>query len=102
MAKRTGERERHGGRRTTLADIAAEAGVSLAVVSKVLNGRPDVAPVTRARVRELIDQRHYERGPSSGRRGPRLFSVVFSGLEDPWDPRWTAGTATGRSSRPLG
>ena len=37
-------------RRTTLATIAAEAGVSLPTVSKVLNGRPDVAPGTRSRV----------------------------------------------------
>ncbi|MBO0816135.1 MAG: LacI family DNA-binding transcriptional regulator, partial [Actinobacteria bacterium] len=36
-------------RRTTLAAIAAEAGVSLPTVSKVVNGRPDVAPTTRAR-----------------------------------------------------
>ena len=30
-------------RKTTLAAIAAEAGVSLPTVSKVVNGRPDVA-----------------------------------------------------------
>jgi hypothetical protein len=35
--------------RTTLAIIAAEAGVSLPTVSKVVNGRPDVAADTRAR-----------------------------------------------------
>lgn len=45
-------RPAHGvaGRRTTLAAIAAEAGVSLPTVSKVLNGRPGVAPGTRLRV----------------------------------------------------
>jgi hypothetical protein len=35
-------------RRTTLATIAAEAGVSLPTVSKVINGRPNVAPRARA------------------------------------------------------
>lgn len=84
MAKRTGVRERHGGRRTTLAEIAAEAGVSLPTVSKVLNDRPDVAPATRARVRGLLDRHHYERGPSSGRHDRRLLSVVCGGLHDPW------------------
>ena len=47
--------------RTTLAAIAAEAGVSLPTVSKVVNGRPDVAPDTRARVERLLDEHHYER-----------------------------------------
>src|SRR5436305_9436464 len=40
--------------RTTLAAIAAEAGVSLPTVSKVVNGRPDVAPATRAKVERLL------------------------------------------------
>ena len=35
-------------RRVTVADIAAAAGVSRATVSKVLNGRADVAEETRA------------------------------------------------------
>ena len=46
-------------RRTTLADIAQAAGVSVATVSKVVNDRGDVAPQTRARVQELLHQHHY-------------------------------------------
>src|SRR6266581_4531502 len=46
-------------RKTTLAAIAAEAGVSLPTVSKVVNGRPDVAPDTRARVEQLLDRHNY-------------------------------------------
>ncbi len=45
--------------RTTLATVAASAGVSVATVSKVLNGRPDVAPATRARVREMLRSHDY-------------------------------------------
>ena len=37
-------------RTVTIAAIAAEAGVSLPTVSRVLNGRSDVAPATRERV----------------------------------------------------
>ncbi|WP_158709680.1 LacI family DNA-binding transcriptional regulator, partial [Streptomyces sp. NRRL S-15] len=37
----------------TLAEIARAAGVSAPTVSKVLNGRADVAPGTRTRVEEL-------------------------------------------------
>jgi LacI family transcriptional regulator len=46
-------------RRTTLAAVARLAGVSVATVSKVVNGRSDVAPETRARVQELLDQHEY-------------------------------------------
>src|SRR6201992_858555 len=45
--------ERAPRRRATLAAVAAEAGVSLPTVSKVVNGRPDVAPETRARVERV-------------------------------------------------
>jgi LacI family transcriptional regulator len=43
----------------TLASVAAAAGVSVATVSKVLNGRPDVGAATRARVRALLEQHDY-------------------------------------------
>lgn len=46
-------------RRTTLAAVARLAGVSVATVSKVVNGRSDVAPSTRSRVRELLHQHDY-------------------------------------------
>ncbi|WP_456152561.1 LacI family DNA-binding transcriptional regulator, partial [Microbispora rosea] len=36
-------------RRATLATVAASAGVSVATVSKVLNGRSDVAPECKSR-----------------------------------------------------
>ncbi len=47
------------GGRTTLATIASVAGVSVATVSKVVNGRPDVAPTTRARVEGLLAEHAY-------------------------------------------
>jgi LacI family transcriptional regulator len=42
-----------------LAAIASIAGVSVATVSKVVNGRPDVAPATRALVQDLLDEHAY-------------------------------------------
>src|SRR6478609_8563777 len=45
--------------RSTLAEVAAAAGVSVATVSKVLNGRGDVAPSTRRRVRAQLDDADY-------------------------------------------
>ena len=46
-------------RRVTLATVAASAGVSIATVSKVLNGRDDVASTTRALVQEALQQHDY-------------------------------------------
>ena len=71
-------------RKTTLATIAAEAGVSLPTVSKVVNGRPDVAPATRARVEQLLDQHQYSRNGMRRHRRSGLIDVVFAGLDSPW------------------
>ncbi|MEV4573378.1 substrate-binding domain-containing protein [Nonomuraea jabiensis] len=55
-------------RRATLATVAASAGVSVATVSKVLNGRSDVAPATRSLVETLL--REHEYVPATPRREP--------------------------------
>jgi LacI family transcriptional regulator len=71
-------------RRATLATIAAAAGVSMPTVSKVVNGRPDVAPATRVRVERLLDEHQYARtGAPRGRRAG-LVDLVFNGLDSPW------------------
>ena len=44
----------------TIGDVAAEAGVSVATVSKVINGRWGVAETTSERVRAIIDELGYE------------------------------------------
>lgn len=72
------------GRRTTLTAIAAEAGVSLPTVSKVLNGRSDVAAATRARVERLLDEHHYPRNSPRNSRRSGLIDLVFNGLDSPW------------------
>jgi LacI family xylobiose transport system transcriptional regulator len=72
-------------RRVTLADIAAEAGVSLATVSKVLNGRSDVSAATRGRVEQLLAGYGYLRRASSGGTGSaRMVELVFHELESEW------------------
>jgi LacI family transcriptional regulator len=43
-----------------MVDVARKAGVSVATVSKVINGRYGVAEATAARVREVIDSMGYE------------------------------------------
>jgi LacI family transcriptional regulator len=43
-------------KRSTITEIAAKAGVSIPTVSRVLNNRPDVAPGTRKRVEQVIEE----------------------------------------------
>ena len=55
--------QRGPGRSSTLTSIAAEAGVSVSTVSKVLNGRTDVAPRTRERIGQLLRGYGYQVAP---------------------------------------
>jgi LacI family transcriptional regulator, galactose operon repressor len=77
--------------RVTIREIADLAGVSIATVSRVLNGREDVAPDTRERVSRVISEHGYTanrqaRGLSAGRTGlvgvlvPLVFPVYFSDI----------------------
>jgi LacI family xylobiose transport system transcriptional regulator len=67
----------------TLAEIAREAGVSAPTVSKVLNGRADVAPATRSRVEDLLRAHGYRRRRAEATRSP-LIDLVFHELESAW------------------
>ena len=73
----------HVPRAITIAAIAEEAGVSVPTVSRVLNGRADVAPGTRERVERLLRESGYRR---RGRRaeGAGLIDLVFNDLDSPW------------------
>ena len=79
----TGATNGSNSRSTTLADIAAVAGVSVPTVSKVINGRSDVASETRRRVEAAILAHGYERAPRSSRNAP-LLEVIFHELESEW------------------
>src|SRR5262245_6753305 len=79
--------------RVTIARIAAEAGVSVPTVSKVVNGRPEVAPATRQRVERLLHKHGYRRRTPQ-RDGPvgSLIDLVFAELESPWAMELIRGT----------
>ena len=77
--------------RVTIREVADQAGVSIATVSRVLNGRGDVSPETRELVSRIIQERGYvanrnARGLSAGRTGlvgvlvPLVFPVYFSAI----------------------
>lgn len=61
-------------RRVTLATVAESAGVSVATVSKVLNGRSDVAPATRALVEDILSR--YEFPPVPRRADATPAAVI--------------------------
>ena len=70
----------------TLADIAEQAGVSTATVSRVLNGKSNVADVTRRQVLVALDLLGYER-PESLRQSSRgLVGLVVPELRNPIFP----------------
>lgn len=81
----------------TIYDVASEAGVSMATVSRVVNGNPNVKPSTRKKVLDAIDRLGYR--PNAVARGlaskktttvgviiPDISSIFFSelarGIED--------------------
>jgi LacI family transcriptional regulator len=82
---------------TTIYDVAREAGVSMATVSRVVNGNPNVKPATRKKVLEAIERLGYRpnavaRGLASKRTTtvgviiPDISSIFFAelarGIED--------------------
>ena len=86
--------------RSTLAGIAAEAGVSVSAVSKVLNGRTDVAAGTRARIAALLRREGYQ---VASRLGFGVVDLLTASLYSPWAEellRWHgAGRGRGRDQR---
>jgi LacI family transcriptional regulator len=90
-------------RRATIADVAADAGVSRATVSQVLNGRRPVATATRDRVLASVERLSYR--PHSLARSLRTqrsltIGVVLPDITNPFYPeltRWFQDIAYSRS-----
>ncbi|HEX5401547.1 MAG TPA: LacI family DNA-binding transcriptional regulator [Pseudonocardiaceae bacterium] len=73
-----------GTRSATIATIAGDVGVSMATVSKVLNGRADVAADTRARVEKSLAQHGYQRRSKKQQTGSGQIDLVFHELDSAW------------------
>jgi LacI family transcriptional regulator len=68
--------------KATLASVAQQAGVSAPTVSKVVNGREDVSPQTRARVLAVLEQAGYQ-SPLQRRTalpGQTVVEIIFDAL----------------------
>ncbi len=79
----TVERRARRPEQPTIAFIAAQAGVSVPTVSKVINGRADVAAGTRERVEAAIRDHGYRR-PARRLATSPLLEVIFHELESEW------------------
>ncbi|QNA73032.1 LacI family transcriptional regulator [Streptomyces sp. So13.3] len=69
-----------------LADIATQAGVSEATVSRVLNGKPGVSATTRESVLAALDLLGYERPVRLRQRSAGLIGLITPELENPIFP----------------
>ncbi|WGW12568.1 LacI family DNA-binding transcriptional regulator [Saxibacter everestensis] len=67
-----------------LPDIAEEAGVSLATVSRVLGERGKVAPATREKVRGAIERLGYNRSTLLQRSTGRMVGLVVPAQPESW------------------
>ncbi|MEV4617866.1 substrate-binding domain-containing protein [Asanoa sp. NPDC049573] len=100
--------------RATLATVAASAGVSVTTVSKVVNGRADVGPETRALVESLLEQHDYigRRSPAAkGSPATARIELMFKGdlnaysteiIQGVLDAGTEAGVSIAISTRPAG
>jgi len=69
-----------------LADVAKQAGVSEATVSRVLNGRPGISEATRAAVLTALDVIGYERPTHLRVRRARMVGLIVPELQNPVFP----------------
>jgi DNA-binding LacI/PurR family transcriptional regulator len=69
-----------------LTDIAAQAGVSEATVSRVLNGKAGVAPATRQNVLAALDVLGFERPMRTRQRSAGLIGLITPELDNPIFP----------------
>src|SRR5215210_5588333 len=80
--------------RARLADIAAQAGVSEATVSRVLNGRPGVAEGTRQSVLTALDVLGYERPVRLRQHTAGLVGLILPELDNPIFPAFAQAIET--------
>ncbi len=86
-------------RRVTLAQIAEETGLSMATVSKVLNGKPDVSVRTRALVRQALLTSGYRKRANDD--APPLIDIVFNDFDSPWAIEIVRGAAAAAQAEGL-
>jgi DNA-binding LacI/PurR family transcriptional regulator len=82
-----------------LADIAKQAAVSEATVSRVLNGKPGVSEATRAAVLTALDVIGYDRPTHLRARRARMVGLVVPELQNPIFPAFAEVVAGALAQR---
>ena len=86
-------------RAVTIAQVAAETGLSTATVSKVLNGKPDVSPSTRVLVEDVLVKSGYRKRGNG--EPPPLIDIVFNDFDSPWATEIIRGAAAAAQAEGL-
>jgi DNA-binding LacI/PurR family transcriptional regulator len=82
-----------------LADVAKQAGVSEATVSRVLNGKQGISDTTRAAVLTALDVIGYERPTHLRGRTPRMVGLILPELQNPIFPAFAEVVAGALAQR---
>src|SRR3972149_3980468 len=80
---------------STIRKVARRAGVSIATVSRVVNGSTAVAPELRDRVLDAVNRCGYS--PTVGRRSAASIAIVYTGpftVGSPYDAACLDGIVT--------
>jgi LacI family transcriptional regulator len=85
---------RYGDREMTIKDVARQAGVGIATVSRTLHGSAQVSPKTAARVLQVVEELGYRPNSSaqslaSGRS--HMLGLVVSDITNPFFPELVKG-----------
>lgn len=88
------QQQRETKKTATIKDVAKEAGVSIATVSRLLNGLDGVAPDRAARIRAAVDKLQYQ--PNSMARAlkvreSRSIGLIIPDIENPFFPALVRG-----------
>jgi LacI family transcriptional regulator len=88
----TNQNDRGG---TTIYDVAREAGVSGMTVSRVINGRKDVSPKTRAMVLDVIERLNYQVNVAAraARIGSLRVGLLYSNPSPAFESAFLAGAS---------
>ena len=88
---------------TTLADLAARAGVSVTTVSRALRDMPDIGIATKLRIRQLADELGYRPNHAARALASNRSQIIGLGMETRSNPYFEElGLAVVRAARELG